>query len=158
MTRPILLAIAILCGIIAGTILLCTDVFGAGQTVEQLETELQTHPPQALQPYHYTAPGWTGWNRFWFAAAIGGQAADAATTIDGLDGGRCREVNPLFGDDPDEAAIIGSKIVLGLLGIWIAEHVYSGRPDQHVARNWVYGAMAVTGIAAAGWNAGQDCE
>jgi len=158
MTRSRLLAMAIICWIIAAMILIGTDAFGAGQTVEQWEAEMQAHPPRAQIESHYRSPGaWTDWNRFWFASAIGGQAADAATTIDGVNG-HCHEVNPLFGEDPDEAVIVGAKVGLLLFGVWIAEHVYSGRRDQNMARNWVYGALAVTGVTAAAWNAGQDCE
>lgn len=41
---------------------------------------------------------------------------------------------------------------------WVTEYCFDGDPDQPMLRNWVYGAQAVTGMFAAGWNSAQGCE
>ena len=133
-----------------------------GQTVDEWIEEIEQNPPRRdpLQPYGFREDRstWTGWNKFWLAAGIGGQAADAATTIDALNGGRCREVNPLLGDDPDNGLVIGAKLAAIGAGIAIAEYWLAGSDRQQQYRNWIYGTMAVTGMAAGMWNAGQDCH
>ena len=30
--------------------------------------------------------------------------------------------------------------------------------SRQSARNWIYGALGLTGFAAAGWNSAQDCQ
>jgi len=133
-----------------------------GQTVDEWIEDLEQNPPRRdpLQPYGFkAAPStWTGWNKVWLAAGIGGQAADAATTIDALDGGNCREVNPLLGDDPDEGLIVGVKVAAVGLGLWITEYWLADHPRQRQYRNWIYGSLAVAGGGAALWNASQSCE
>lgn len=129
-----------------------------GQSVEEWVDTLQSSP-EPPQAYHSKSQSnWTGWNKFWFASAIGGQAADALTTISGTDDGKCKEVNPVFGENPSSGAIIGIKALITGGAIWIVESIYKDNPRQQEYRNWIYGALAVSGIGAAAWNTSQDCE
>jgi hypothetical protein len=117
-------------------------------------------PADPLTPYHADDEGqssWTGWNKFWFASAIGGQVGDVVSTNAAINRG-CQEGNPLFGADPETGTIVLAKA--GLLGLsyWVTEYLYADSPDQIKLRNWIYGAQAVTGFAATGWNAAQDCR
>ena len=114
--------------------------------------------PHAAQ-IAYTAQSddsWTGWNKFWFAAAVGGQLADTVSTDRGLDRG-CKEMNPLFGEDPSTGVIVAAK--LGVLALAYATTEYwVPAESRQSARNWVYSALGVTGFAAAAWNSAQDCR
>lgn len=107
----------------------------------------------------YTAQSddsWTGWNKFWFAAAVGGQLADIVSTDRGLDRG-CKEVNPLFGSDPSTGTIVAAK--LGVLALAYATTEYWVPVEsRQSSRNWVYGALGLTGFAAGAWNSAQDCR
>ncbi len=107
----------------------------------------------------YTAQSddsWTGWNKFWFAAAVGGQIADTVSTDRGLDRG-CKEMNPLFGEDPSTGVIVAAK--LGVLALAFATTEYwVPEESRQSARNWVYSALGVTGFAAAAWNSSLDCQ
>lgn len=99
---------------------------------------------------------WTGWNKFWLSAAVGGQVADTVSTVKALDRG-CREANPLFGSNPSTGTIVVVKI--GALALAYATTEYwVPEASRQSARNWVYGALGVTGFAAAGWNSAQDCR
>ena len=113
--------------------------------------------PHAAQIAYTARPvdSWTGWNRFWFGAAVGGQLADTVSTARALDRG-CREANPLFGSDPSTGTIVVIK--LGVLALAYATTEYwVPAESRRSARNWVYGALGLTGFAAAGWNSTQDC-
>jgi len=132
-----------------------------GQSVDEWIEDLEQNPPSRdpLQSYGFKErAAWTGWNKFWLAAAAAGQVADGATTIAAIDSGNCREANPLLGDDPDSGLIIGVKLAVVGAGIWITEHWLDDHPRQQQYRNWIYGTMAATGMAAGLWNAGQDCQ
>ena len=103
-----------------------------------------------------SADSWTGWNKFWLSAAVGGQVADTVSTVKALDRG-CKEGNPLFGEDPSTGAIVAFKV--GALGLAYVVTVYwLPVESRQSARNWIYGALGVTGFAAAGWNSAQDCR
>ena len=99
---------------------------------------------------------WTGWNKFWFGAAVGGQLADTASTARALDRG-CKEANPLFGSDPSTGTIVLVKV--GVLALAYATTEYLVPEDsRQSSRNWIYGALGVTGLAAGAWNSAQDCR
>lgn len=100
---------------------------------------------------------WTGWNKFWFASAIGAHSLDIVSTRHGLDRG-CREGNPLLGGGHSFGVLVLAKV--GMLGIghWLTEYVYKGDPNQQEYRNWLYGGMTVLGAGAASWNSSQDCN
>ena len=133
-----------------------------GQTVDAWIEDLEQNPPRRdpLRNYGFKEPAapWTWWNRFWLGGAVAGQIADGATTIEGLDAGKCHEANPFFGDDPSGGLIIGAKLAVVGAGVWITEYWLDDHPRQRQYRNWIYGTMAVTGMAAGMWNAGQDCN
>jgi len=99
---------------------------------------------------------WTGWNKFWFGAAVGGQLADTASTASALDRG-CKEANPLFGSDPSTGTIVAVKLGVLVLAYATTEY-WTPAESRQSARNWVYGALGLTGFAAAGWNSAQDCR
>ena len=107
----------------------------------------------------YTAQSddsWTGWNKFWFGAAVGGQLADIVSTDRGLDRG-CKEMNPLFGSDPSTGTIVAAK--LGVLGLaYVTTEYWMPVESRQSTRNWVYGALGLTGFAAGAWNSAQDCR
>jgi hypothetical protein len=133
-----------------------------GQTVDAWIEDLEENPPKRdpFQSYGFkeSAAPWTGWNKFWLGGAIAGQIADGATTIEALGSGNCHEANPFFGEDPSSGLIIGAKLAAVGAGLWLAEYWYAGSDRQQECRNWIYGAMAVVGLGAGAWNAGQDCR
>lgn len=131
-------------------------------------SDLQRHPVESFaeefsRPHKaqiaYTAQSddsWTGWNKFWFGAAVGGQLADIVSTDRGLDRG-CKEANPLFGSDPSTGTIVAVK--LGVLALSYATIEYwMPVESRQSTRNWVYGALGLTGFAAGVWNSAQDCR
>ena len=103
-----------------------------------------------------SADSWTGWNKFWFGAAVGGQLADTVSTARALDRG-CREANPLFGSDPSTGTIVAVKLGVLVLAYATTEYWVPAESRQS-ARNWVYGALGLTGFAAGVWNSAQDCQ
>ena len=128
-----------------------------GQTVSEWAETLEgkPEPPQA---FHTTDNGWTGWNKFWFASAIGGQAADVVSTEHALDSGDCSEANPILGDDPSTGAVVALKVAIVGAAVWFTEYALDGHDSQQRARNWVYGSLAAFGFGAAAWNSSQDCQ
>ena len=123
---------------------------------ETFEEEFsRPHSPQIA--YSARSDGsWTGWNKFWFGAAAGGQLADTASTARALDRG-CKEANPLFGSDPSTGTIVVIK--LGVLALAYATTEYwVPEESRQSTRNWVYGALGLTGFAAGAWNSAQDCR
>ena len=126
-------------------------------TVEKLPEELTIKLDPTVS-YHYKGNSWTGWNKFWFASAIAGSTADALTTINALDDGKCSEGNPLLGSNPSSGAVILFKAGAVGLSYWITEYAMKDSPSQVQARNWLYGILTVTGFGAAAWNSAQDCE
>lgn len=123
---------------------------------ETFEEEL-SRPHKAQIAYTArSADSWTGWNRFWFGAAVGGQLADTVSTARALDRG-CKEANPLFGSDPSTGTIVAVKI--GVLGLaYMATEYWLPEGSRQSARNWVYGTLGLTGFAAGVWNSAQDCK
>jgi hypothetical protein len=120
-----------------------------------LEEEFRPDPPQSVG--FKEESNWTTWNKVTLGAAIGGQAADIASTQSALNRG-CTEANPVFGDDPSTGKMILVKsIVLGAT-LGITEYMYAGHEDQQEIRNWMFGTLAVVGFGAAGWNSSQDCN
>jgi hypothetical protein len=109
----------------------------------------ESHPPDPLTAYSYKDDSWSGWNKFWFSAAIGGQLADIATTSHGLKNG-CSEGNPLLGGDI--GSVVAVKVVALACAWYVTEYVVE---DKETYRNWFYGLLAVAGFGAAGWNASQ---
>lgn len=99
---------------------------------------------------------WTTWNKFWFGMAIGGQAADVATTLHAIDGPYCSEANPLLGSDPDDAVLIGVKVLVLGLSYAVIEYWLPAEQRQK-SRNIVYGTLGTLGFGAATWNATRDC-
>lgn len=126
-------------------------------SVDKLGEEL-TVKLDPMQSYTYKESTWTGWNKFWFTSAIGGQAADAITTVNALDGGKCSEGNPILGSNPSTGAVVLLKTGIFGLSYYITEYLYKDKPSQVQARNWIYGVLTVTGFGAAAWNTSQDCE
>lgn len=123
---------------------------------ETFAAELSRPHPAQIAYTARSADSWTGWNKFWLAAAVGGQVADTASTVQALDRG-CQEGNPLFGEDPSTGAIVAIKV--GALGLAYAVTEYwLPVESRQSARNWIYGALGVTGFAAAGWNSAQECR
>jgi hypothetical protein len=100
---------------------------------------------------------WTGWNKFWLAGAIGGQAADFVSTGVKLNEG-CKEANPIFGEDPSMAVIGLSKAALLGLGYWYTEYLSKGHPNQQARRNLIYGTTAVLGVGAGIHNMSLECR
>jgi hypothetical protein len=115
-------------------------------------------PVDPLTAYHAEDnSNWTGFNKFWFASAIGGQTADIISTKNATNRG-CSESNPIYGDDPSAGIMILVKA--GIIGISLAatEYWLDGDPNQQTTRNWVYGVLAISGFGAAAWNYSQNCE
>ena len=131
----------------------------AGHESQPTETfdEEFSRPHVAQIAYSSESDGsWTGWNKFWLSAAIGGQVFDVVSTDRGLDRG-CKEVNPLFGSDPSTGTIVAAK--LGVLALAYATTEYwLPEESRQSTRNWVYSALGVTGLAAGVWNSAQDCQ
>ena len=155
------LVIAITCFVVATPLLLLMT--GCGRVylepVEQVPIDqmFPAAPPMILQLDQPDSSSWSTANKIWITAAIGGQAADAATTIHSLGGGGCQEINPLLGKTPSDEAVVGLKIVAMGIGLWATEYWLDGHPEQKKMRNWIYGTLAVAGIGAAVWNGRQDC-
>ena len=134
---------------------------GLQQGAERAPTETfeeefsRPHSPQIA--YSARSDGsWTGWNKFWLSAAVGGQVADTVSTVKALDRG-CKEANPLFGSAPSTGTIVAFKV--GALGLaYLATEYWLPEESRQSGRNWIYGALGVAGFAAAGWNSAQDCR
>lgn len=76
-------------------------------------------------------------------------------TMLNLDRG-CKEVNPLFGSDPSTGTIVAAK--LGVLALaYVTTEYWVPVESRQSSRNWVYGALGLTGFAAAAWNSSLDC-
>lgn len=98
------------------------------------------------------ADEWTDHERYSFGLAIAAHAADAATTVNALNG-NCVELNPLFGSHPSAGSVIAVKALV--LGLQYAIYNTPGMGDNtHV---YGYIAAAITGGAAV-WNSQQDCN
>ena len=124
---------------------------------ESFEEEFsRPHSPQIACSARSGDDSWTGWNKFWLSAAVGGQVADTVSTVKALDRG-CKEGNPLFGEDPSTGAIVAVKAGVLALAYATTEYWVPAESRQS-ARNWIYGALGLTGFAAAGWNSAQDCQ
>ena len=123
---------------------------------ETFEEEF-SRPHKAQIAYSAKSDGsWTGWNKFWLSAAVGGQVADTVSTVKALDRG-CEEANPLFGSDPSTGTIVAVKA--GALGLaYLATEYWLPEESRQSGRNWVYGALGLTGFAAGVWNSAQDCK
>ena len=153
------LLIKIIVAIIATLLISCAHT--PIDPVEQVPIGVmfESQQPDPLQSYHTkSSSSWTGWNKFWFGSAIVGQGSDAYTTINALDSGGCKEVNPILGEDPSSGSIILIKIAATGACVLIAEYILDGHPKQQEYRNWAYGALAVIGGGAAIWNSSQKCD
>lgn len=79
------------------------------------------------------------------ACAIVGNGADVAVTSYGIESGRMRELNPIYGSEPDtEALVIGKLATLGVC--YVIGEIW---PDS---RAKVWSATAIIGGGAAAWN------
>jgi len=103
---------------------------------------------------HQKVP-WTTANKLAFAAALGGQTLDVASTRDGLSRG-CYEMNPLLGRDPSTAQLIGLK-ALGLGFAYIMIEYMSPPEDRQLYRTVGYSFFGAIGSAAAIHNYNLDC-
>lgn len=122
------------------------------------EMAIEYRPPDPLTAYRSKSESnWTGWNKFWFASAIGGQASDIASTSAAVNRG-CSEANPLYGSDLNMGVMVLVKTALLGITYWTTEYLYDGDPGQQALRNWMYGVWAISGFAAAGWNMSQGCN
>jgi len=74
--------------------------------------------------------------------------ADAYTTIKGLNNG-CSEANPLMGENPSNAVVIGFTGIIQAAFI-VAAHYWF--PDQ---RLWILGGKTIASGGAALWNSTQ---
>jgi hypothetical protein len=83
---------------------------------------------------------------------IAGQAWDGASTINGLNRG-CTEGNPLIGENPSDATIIGVKVLVAGGLLWIANAT-----DDHLIRKVVLGIGMITGAGAGLYNSTLDCH
>jgi hypothetical protein len=131
----------------------------AGHESQPTETfaEEFSRPHAAQIAYSAKSDGsWTGWNKFWLGAAIGGQVADTVSTVKALDRG-CEEANPLFGSDPSTGTIVAIKVGVLVLA-YMATEYWLPEDSRQSSRNWIYGALGVTGLAAGAWNSAQDCR
>lgn len=132
------------------------DVVVTEQPFEEwINQEFHPEPPQAIG---FNEPSdWSGWNKFWFASAVGGQAADVISTQSAINRG-CIEANPLYGDHPSTGTMILVKAALLGIGYTTTEYWLADHPAQQDFRNWVYGAFTLIGFGAAGLNSGQGCN
>lgn len=127
-----------------------------GIKVEQMFEQSQPLPPQKFSSK--SSSTYTGWNTFWLGSAVVGQGFDGFSTIDGLNGGKCKEANPIFVDNPDDAVIIGSKLLVLGVATWLAEYHLAGNPRQQEYRNYIYAPVAIIGGAAGIYNSQQSCD
>lgn len=131
--------------------------FSAIANQETFEDEF-SRPHSPTIGYSTKSDGsWTGWNKFWFGMAVGGQTADVITTINAIDSDNCSEANPLLGSDPDNATIIGVKVAVLSLAYFATEYIVDEEYKQST-RNKVYGFLGILGFGAASWNASLDCN
>jgi hypothetical protein len=114
---------------------------------------LREEPPEAPQPvrgdlsrknipvagYHDT--------RMTFAIAFGwaGTTADVVTTLKGLDSGRCREANPLFGPHPSAGRVAG--ISYGYTAGYTLLSLWFHSKDPEAKAPWV-GNLILGGVHA----------
>jgi len=129
-------------------------------TVAAWEKDMQDNPPRpsGLSVGPESGGAWTTWNKVWFGAALGGQGADAITTLNAMESSYCREANPLLGGSPGDIAIIGSKVALFGVGLWYTEYYLRDDPRQQKARNAIYATFAVIGAGLGVWNYNQECN
>ena len=102
---------------------------------------------------------WTFWNKVWGISAVGLYGiGDTGSTIYQLSGdSTCNEANPLFGEDPSPAVLIGAKAAIFGLAYWYTEHFTAPERRQRV-RNFVYAPIAVLGGAVTAHNMSLDCH
>ena len=164
MKKVIFMLFIVCCGLIlslyanAGSKVVIQPLVTDGQSFEEwIEVEAKQVDPMTISSSNDDSGKWTGWNKFWFASAIGGQAADVVSTQVALNKG-CVEGNPVFGKDPSTGLMVAVK--LGVVGVayYITEVYMDGHSQQADVRNWAYGGLAVLGFGAAGWNASQSCN
>ncbi len=85
-------------------------------------------------------------------AVVGGQIWDLASTEQKLGEG-CIEANPILGEHPSDAALVGSKV----LAIWIT-YLGANAIDNHAMRKIFLGAISAIGIGAGIHNSQVDCQ
>ena len=90
---------------------------------------------------------WTKGEKAMLAASWGATAADAYTTIEGLNNG-CSEANFAIGKDPSNATVILFSGVIQL-GFTVVAHYW---PDF---RLWGLGGKTIANTGAAVWNSQQ---
>ena len=132
----------------------CTSAFS--QTFIEEMNGSTFSPPEPLTVYSFKETPWTGWNKFWFASAIGGQLADTLSTQDALGRG-CVETNPLFGENPSIGLMVLAKVAVLGGGGYLIEAVDFTVEERKDARNIFYGIMSVVGTGAAIHNYSIDC-
>ena len=98
------------------------------------------------------ADEWTDLERYSFGLSIAAHAADAATTIDALNG-NCVELNPLLGSHPSA----GSLIAIKMLALGLQYVVYNSPGIGDNTHVYGYIAAAIAGGSAL-WNLQQDCN
>ena len=149
-TMKLMIALMIAFAILVGYVE-CTRADDTPASISSIEL----NDPMASQGFDHRTE-WTGWNKFWFAGAVGGNAADVISTNDALNRG-CVEANPIFGEDPDMGLIIGAKLAALGLSYWFTEYVVAPSERQN-ARNIVYGAHSLIMSGVAIHNFTIDCN
>ena len=94
-----------------------------------------------------SARPWTKSEKVMLIASCIAAGADAYTTIEGLNSG-CSEAQPVMGENPSNAMVIGfTGIIQAAFIVWA--HYY---PDY---RMWIMGGKTVANTACAVWNSTQ---
>ena len=91
---------------------------------------------------------WTASEKAMLVASCVAAAADAYTTIEGLNSG-CAEANPIVGENPSNAVIIGFTGIIQAAFIVVSHYWF---PDS---RMWILGGKTVANTACAVWNSTQ---
>ena len=92
------------------------------------------------------------WEKGMFATAVGGQVLDYTSTKHGLSQG-CVEANPIFGEDPNDAALVAAK-VFASGAIWLGANAI----ENHKWRKIFLGVTSFVGLGAAVHNYNIDCN
>ena len=95
-----------------------------------------------------SAKPWTTAEKAMLVASCVAAGADAYTTIQGLNNG-CSEAQPVMGEDPSNAVVIGFTGIIQAAFI-IAAHYWF--PDY---RMWILGGKTIANTGCAVWNSTQ---
>lgn len=96
---------------------------------------------------------WTDQERLAFGLSTTAHLADLGTTIAALDSRHCKEINPLFGSNPNNGTLIAVKaLAIGF------EYAYYNSPASRGKRSHWFGYISAVIVgSAAVWNSSQDC-